>query len=307
LGRICLAAVPSSSPPCLSRLVYRTNSLALSCPHGLHFHLSLSRVSCWCLLSSPMPSRTCWRLLCTIAYAAAYVAPARRSDVPSTPVRATCATRRLVMQQNQQREQSSSRFRNPFGPNEVPEDQQPVVEMRNLRREPFYDWADDDEKYKQKLTDLYVYTSLLLSLPIAYTTFNVLPDEIPQIILSANIGTFATMLPFVVRLRVGWGFVSERLREKETYFEAKQRALFATKDRETIARDRLIYKTQVKPILRRIDASIVAVAAALILSVGAGEVVTLLEGEAGPSTLKTFYGQEARDITNRRGTAETFR
>eukprot|EP00966_Prymnesium_polylepis_P238104 5506139-Prymnesium_polylepis.2 len=73
---------------------------------------------------------------------------------------------------------------------------------------------------------------LFISLPIAYTTYNVLPNELPQIFLAANIGTFGAMLPFVLRLRVGWGFVSERLREKETYFEAQQRGLFARKDKE---------------------------------------------------------------------------
>lgn len=160
--------------------------------------------------------------MCLLGSAYAYV----------SPIRVPASVSSVRMQQKQQEEQGFSPFRNPFGQAQVPTNQQPVVEMQNLRRQPFYDWADDDESYKNKLSDLYKFLTFLISLPVAYTTFNVLPYELPQLILSANIGTFAAMLPFVLRLRVGWGFVSERLREKETYYEANQRALFATKDKE---------------------------------------------------------------------------
>ena len=114
----------------------------------------------------------------------------------------------------------------------MPVDQQPVVEMQQLRAQPFYDWADTSESYQGKLGDLWKFTMLFISLPVSYATFSVLPYEFPQLFLAANIGTLTAMLPFVVRLRVGWGFVSERLREKETYYEAQQRGLFARKDKE---------------------------------------------------------------------------
>jgi len=227
------------------------------------------------------------------AFAYAYVAPG------AAPTAARGAIRFALMQQKQQQKTPSSGFRNPVGQAQIPVDQQPVVELQTLRKEPFYDWADTSDTYTSKLGDLYKGTMLFISLPIAYTTYNVLPNELPQIFLAANIGTFGAMLPFVLRLRVGWGFVSERLREKETYFEAQQRGLFARKDKEEIARDKLIYKTQVAPVLRRIDASIFLIAVLLGLSVVSGEVLALSLGEAGPSTLKTFVGQDARDITNR--------
>ena len=53
------------------------------------------------------------------------------------------------------------------------------------------------------------------------------------------------MIPFILRLRVGWGYVSERLKERKTYYEAQSRGLFAQKDRETQLRDRLIEKEEV--------------------------------------------------------------
>ena len=120
----------------------------------------------------------------------------------------------------------------------MPVDQQPVMEMQALRAQPFYDWADTPESYRKNLGDLWKFTMLFISLPVSYTTFSVLPYEFPQLFLAANIGTLTAMLPFVVRLRVGWGFVSERLREKETYYEAQQRGLFARKDREVRLRSR---------------------------------------------------------------------
>ena len=46
--------------------------------------------------------------------------------------------------------------------------------------------------------------------------------------------------------RVGWGYVSERLKERKTYYEANQRGLFATKDREMQLRDRLIQQQEVR-------------------------------------------------------------
>ena len=69
---------------------------------------------------------------------------------------------------------------------------------------------------------------------------------IEKAILAANIGTFAVMLPFIARLRVGWGYVSERLKERKTYYEANQRGLFATKDREMQLRDRLSQQQEVR-------------------------------------------------------------
>tara|TARA_B110001452_G_scaffold234709_2_gene213154 strand:- start:214 stop:1059 length:846 start_codon:yes stop_codon:yes gene_type:complete len=181
----------------------------------------------------------------------------------------------------------------------VPEDQQPVAELQNLRSQAFYDWADSNEAYTEKLRGLYLGTMLFLSLPIASQTFNVLPFELPQLFLSANLGTLAVMLPFVIRLRVGWGFVSKRLLEKASYYEAESRGLLARKDRTTQTRDRLIQKREVAPNLRRIDVSIAAIIVGLFISTLSAEVITLVEGEAGPSTLKTLTGDAAIDYTNR--------
>ena len=103
------------------------------------------------------------------------------------------------------------------------------------------DIVDKDVDNKQFDPELETIVSLLgpringvekASDPIAFVTYNSLPNEIPQLLLSANIGTSAALLPFVIRLRVGWGFVSKRLRDKAIYYEAQQSGLIKRKDKE---------------------------------------------------------------------------
>ena len=185
------------------------------------------------------------------------------------------------------------------GGGDVPEDQQPAVALQELRGQPFLDWAVDDE-YEKRLFSLWTNVMLFLSLPIAFTTFNQIPFELPQLFLAANIGTlFWVMLPFVVRQRLSWGFVSKRLRERELYYEQNERGFFARKDSAESLRDRLLDKEEVRPALRRIDASILSVVGYLVLSLASAQAVTVLEGEAGPTTLKTLSGDASVDYTNR--------
>ena len=44
-------------------------------------------------------------------------------------------------------------------------------------------------------------------------------------------GTAAFLLAFVLRLRLGWGFVQRRLKERVTYYEANQRGFLSRKER----------------------------------------------------------------------------
>ena len=84
----------------------------------------------------------------------------------------------------------------PFLQGGVPEGQQPLNELRELQRKPFYDWAEDDS-YSEKLTRVYQLCMLFVSLPISYVTFDQFPSELPQVFLSANIGahqSYQTML-----------------------------------------------------------------------------------------------------------------
>ena len=157
---------------------------------------------------------------------------------PAAIVPAHARAPHVRMQQQEQKEKQG-RFPLPFLQPGVPADQQPTAEMRNLRSQFAMDWADDDG-YTERLFDLYKGLMLFLSLPISYVTFYNLPQELPNLLVAANIGSIVAMVPFVARLRVGWGFVSQRLLDRNTYYEANQRGYVATKDKADILRDRLI-------------------------------------------------------------------
>lgn len=167
-----------------------------------------------------------------------------------------------------------------------------------MRSQAFARWPEEDS-YGSKLRGLYAFTMLFFSLPASYITFDVLPKELPQLLIAANMGTFAFMLLFIGRLRLAWGEVSGRLKSRETYFEDERRGNVARKDREVLLRDRLTQQTSVAPVLKRIDGSLGTIAIALAIALASGEIITAVEGENGPATLKTLTGDEATRFTNR--------
>jgi hypothetical protein len=186
----------------------------------------------------------------------------------------------------------------PFFQETVPEAQQPTAELVEARRQPFMTWAESDT-YEKKLRGLYVFIMGFFSLPISYVTYDRLPQEFPNLFLAANMGTFAVMIFFIVRLWVNWGYVGRRLKERQTYYEANERGLSAEKDDVTVYRDRLLYEQNVAPVLGRINASLAATSLALALSLGSGEALTVFQGENGPATLKTLTGADASNYTTR--------
>jgi len=193
---------------------------------------------------------------------------------------------------------SSFKLPLPFLQGNAPPDQQAVTELNNLKKNDFGDWPTTDA-YNGKLFTLYAGLSLFISLPIAYTTFYVLPDEIPQLLIAANFGTFAVMIAFVVKLRLDWGIIGRRLASRITYFEADQTGQKVTKDKATLLRDRLLNQNEVSPAIGRLNSSLLALVAALFLTFFSGEALTESLGEAGPATLKTLTGDEARRFDNR--------
>ena len=113
---------------------------------------------------------------------------------------------------------------------DVPEDQQATSELRALKAQFAGDWAASDA-YNGKLFTLYAGLMLFISLPVSYTTFYVIPDEIPQLLIASNFGTFAAMLVFIAKLRLDWTGVSRRLGSRTIYFEADQTGQQAKKDK----------------------------------------------------------------------------
>ena len=216
---------------------------------------------------------------------------------PSAFIRPAVSTRsRPVLATEQQTQQRGPGL--PFFQQDVPADQQPIAELRTLKQQPFFDWPASDD-YAGKLRELYFGINVFLSLPIAYTTYYNIPQELPNLLLAANLGTLFIMLPFVLRLRFGWYGAERRLKDRSIYYEAQQTGLFARKDKESQMRDRLIAQQEVRPILRKLDVSIAALVVAFFLSIGGGEALVIAQGDAAPATLKTLSGDDAMRFTNR--------
>jgi len=207
-----------------------------------------------------------------------------------------------VLYQEVEEEQERG-FPLPFLQKSVPKGQQPSQDA--LRRQAFAKWPESDE-YNSKMQGLYFFISLIFSLPVSFVTFDQLPQELPQLLIAANIGTLGFLVLFVGRLRLAWAEVSSRLKAKSTYYEANQRGNLARKEREELLRDQLTQKEYVAPVLRRLDVSLIQLALGLALTLGAGEAVTVIEGEAGPATLKTLTGDDAVRFTNRLRSDEDF-
>ena len=139
--------------------------------------------------------------------------------------------------------------------------------------------------------------SILLGVPIALSASESLTLES---ILITLVGGAVPTLAFVLRLRTGWGYVSNRLSEKQVYYESErqqthrtrtraklcassrlppstkptmpvparlctvnQRGYVVEKDSESAMRDRLLNEYEVVPVLKRVNTSAGAVAAIL--------------------------------------------
>lgn len=161
----------------------------------------------------------------------------------------------------------------PFSQAQVPAEQQPANELRELRREPFFDWAElPPAEYLQRMGGLFAFFALAVSLPVALQTYGDLPRQLPQVLLASAAGGSGATLAFALRLRTGWGYVSNRLRDRTTYYEASGQkgggrgGFVVEKDGEAAMRDQLLEQYEVQPALRRSSSTAAGLALALVAS-----------------------------------------
>ena len=166
-----------------------------------------------------------------------------------------------LMQQEPDSTQQQPDMPAPFLQEEVPMDQQPAMELREMRAQAFFDWPEQVD-YAGRIARLFGALSLVFGLPVALSTFDDLPQELPQVILASSFSSGVLVLCFVLRLRQGWGYVSSRLTDRYTYFEKNQRGYQVEKNRATMLRDRLLDEYDVQPTLKRIDSSLLKVVGA---------------------------------------------
>lgn len=142
----------------------------------------------------------------------------------------------------------------------VPPEQQPANEYIDLINSPFFDWCLSTPLLTRNLGFLYIVTFAVICYPISALTFD-LPSQLPQRVLSANLGDVTFILAFVLRLYSGWSYVGVRLKKDRVDYE--ETGWFdggvEEKGKMTKARDQMIYSNDVKPNFERIkQASFVA-------------------------------------------------
>lgn len=186
----------------------------------------------------------------------------------------------------------------PFLNPRVPVEDNPIVQLKEIRKEAFMDWGQSDEEWREQMIVLYLFISGFLSWPIAYVTYYVLPKELPNLITTANIGTFPAMFIFLWNLRSKWDDIAYNLRSKKIVFE-DEGFWQERKAKEEIQRDRLILQQEVMPTLNRIDRSLVITFGWSIASLILAEAVVVIEGDDGPVTPKALTGSRAIDFNNR--------
>jgi hypothetical protein len=137
---------------------------------------------------------------------------------------------------------------------QTPVSQQPAQEFEDLKAAPMYSWGQlEDSAFAKRLAVLYGTVFLVVSLPIALTTYQ-FPAEVLPALLSANIGTLALIAVLMVRLAVGWSYIGDRLTKDVGYYEDSgwYDGYMSVKPPEISNRDRLLFDLEVQPAVERV-------------------------------------------------------
>ncbi|WP_013320220.1 CGLD27 family protein [Gloeothece verrucosa] len=135
----------------------------------------------------------------------------------------------------------------------VPSEQQPVNEYEQLKESWFFCWATlEPVPYWRKLGWVWLWSWILVG-PIAATSFPLQKKPL-LFVLSAIVGTCLIVGLVLLRLYLGWFYISDRLNAEQVFYEESgwYDGQIWQKTPEVLIRDRLILSYQVEPILKRI-------------------------------------------------------
>lgn len=188
-----------------------------------------------------------------------------------------------------------------FKKEEIDEKYKPMTALKRVRDQNYVKEAETEKGWWSFVWNLYWGINLLLSFPISYVTFYVFPQEIPNFLVAANLGTFPAMFIILFVIKSEWDQVSSDLLRKDVYYldGSGVGGLFGKKDKEELYRDRIQARDLVRPARKRIDQALLNVGLAFILTNVAAQGVVLYQGDNGPYTLKTLTGDKAREFIYR--------
>ncbi|KAG1680192.1 hypothetical protein FOA52_000305 [Chlamydomonas sp. UWO 241] len=150
----------------------------------------------------------------------------------------------------------------------VPSDQRPVNELRELKDDTLYSWGKLElTDYLLRLGGVFAFFTAAVGGPIAFQTFSPMAQPI-EWILSATVGSLVVVALVVVRIFLGWSYVSERLLSAAYPYEETgwYDGQMFVKPPEVLTRDRLLGMYETKPVLQKLKRTMIGSGVALLAS-----------------------------------------
>jgi hypothetical protein len=148
----------------------------------------------------------------------------------------------------------------------VPSEQLPLNQYEELLESWYFRWATlDFATYVKKMAWLWGW-SLIVAAPVAAASFA--PTKFPgQFVFFSAVGGILVVLLALIRLYLGWAYVSSRLADTAVVYEESgwYDGQIWMKPAEVLARDRLIVAYQIQPLLKRMQATLGVLAGTLLL------------------------------------------
>ncbi|MDX2243318.1 MAG: CGLD27 family protein [Leptolyngbyaceae cyanobacterium bins.302] len=148
----------------------------------------------------------------------------------------------------------------------VPSEQLPLNQYEELQESWYFRWATlDFDPYVRKMIWLWVWSQLIAA-PVAAASFS--PAKFPlKFLLLSSVGGILFILLAVIRLYLGWAYVSARLADATVVYEESGWYDGQTwvKPAEVLARDRLVVSYQIQPLLKRMQATLGFLTGTLLL------------------------------------------
>lgn len=151
----------------------------------------------------------------------------------------------------------------------VPEDQRPINELKQLQDSMFFSWPTlSASDYFLRVAAVWGLVVAFLGGPVAAGSFDPVRQPVEYVLAGATGGLLVVSV-LLLRQYLGWGYVQNRLQSATVEYEETgwYDGQIFVKPPEVLARDRLVAGYKVKPVLARLQQTLVASAGALALNV----------------------------------------